>query len=115
MKPAILDRLIALIGHQATLDLVRGYGGRRIYIPKAPRPDSPVSLRVGHDAAHAMAQQCGGETIELPAERNALIRLRDAVIVNRLDAGESPRDVAADQGLSPRHVRHIRDVQSRRA
>jgi len=111
---ASINRLIEVIGTQATLDLVRGYGGRRLYIRKQPRPDSAVALRIGEGPARQLSAYFGGATIELPAERNALIRLRDQSILERLEAGASPREVAAEHGLSPRHVRHIRDVQSRR-
>ena len=108
-----ITRLIDVVGHQAALELVRGYNGRRLYIRKRIDPDSPLAMRIGYAAAQQLSTECGGDTIEIPVERNALIKLRDQAIVAELTAGETPRDVAARHGLSARHVRHIRDVQSR--
>lgn len=109
MRKALVDQLIALIGHQATLDLIRGWGGRRVYIAKRYRTDSPIALRTGSAAAQALCEQYGGDTLELPAERNALIRLRNQAIADELNAGASPREVGERHGLSPRHVRYLRD------
>ncbi len=59
--------LAALIGMDATMQLIDHYGGQGCYVPKSPE-DSTLSAVVGEAAARALARSYGGAEIEIPLE-----------------------------------------------
>lgn len=114
--PAKNDLLLDLssqIGYQETIELLRAWGGRRLWVPKAMAPDHPIALAIGVTAAGQLAYFYGGTMLELPAERNHLIRIRNECIFRDLKA-DPVRTVAIRYGLTPRHVRYIRQQEEAR-
>ena len=61
LLPPLLQDFERIIGLAATLDLVRAYGGLRIYIPTPARvrPDHPIAKIIGVDALMALAEVYG--------------------------------------------------------
>lgn len=106
-KSELLDEMTSQIGYGETIELVRGWGGRRLRVPPDIKADHPIALKIGFVAARQLSHYYGGTELELPAERNALTEVRNRSIVRDLDNGRSPRDCAIRYGLSPRHVRYI--------
>lgn len=106
-KSELLDELTTRIGYGETIELLRGWGGRRLQIPKEVTGDHPIALSVGLAAAQQLAYWYGGTELELPAERNAMIETRNACVLRDLDH-EATSVVAIRYGLSRRHVRYIR-------
>ena len=106
-KSELLDELTERVGFNGTIELLRAWGGRRLRVPKEIPADHPIAFAVGFEPAKKIAYFYGGTDLELPAERNALIQVRNDSILSDLAAGESVRSVAELYGLSPRMVRYI--------
>ena len=49
--PASALELVECIGFTAAVELVRAYGGQRVYIPHAPAPSHPLAIAIGRAAA----------------------------------------------------------------
>lgn len=64
-----LNRLIELIGEDATLALIEERGGREIYVPRDPKESSELSRIIGLDAAIVLGQEFAGEAILVPLAR----------------------------------------------
>lgn len=110
-KSQLLEDLNELIGYAATLDLLRAWGGRRLFVPTAldptPGKEHPIVLTIGWEAASRLVSMYGAQALDLPAERNSMIELRNSRIVADLEH-MSCHEVARKYGVSPRHARYIR-------
>jgi len=64
LLPPLLQDFERIIGLAATLDLVRAYGGLRIYIPTPARvrPDHPIAKIIGVDALMARPRSTAPRT-----------------------------------------------------
>lgn len=59
-----IARLWAQIGPEATLALVDGWGGRRIYLPKVLDPDNEVARAIGLEAYERLQQWVHAEAAD---------------------------------------------------
>lgn len=59
-----IARLWAQIGPEATLALVDGWGGRRIYLPKVLDPTNEVAHAIGMEAYERLQQWVHGEAAD---------------------------------------------------
>lgn len=110
MASNILRELVDLIGHQPAIELVRAWGGRRLKIPATINQDHALVYCVGWDAATKLAAAYGGaEPLDLPAERNFLIDLRNDAIASEFARGKSITQLARDYGVSRRQVNSVLD------
>jgi Mor family transcriptional regulator len=118
MASGILQDLVELIGHQAAIELVRAMGGRRLKIPATisdAEPHHPLVFIVGLTAAQKLADAYGGaEAIDLPAERNYLIDMRNDAILAGFRADESITWLAHTYGISRRQVNSVLDRMGHR-
>lgn len=71
----------------------------------------PIALSIGLEAGEQLCQFYGGTEIELPAERNALVSVRNKAILKDLGGGVSVRRCGLRYGVTPRMVRYIRERQ----
>jgi hypothetical protein len=60
-----LQPLAAELGAQATVEIVRIFGGARLYVPQRWRPDLDLNL-IGVEAAQALCATFGPERIDIP-------------------------------------------------
>jgi len=111
---ALIDELTDLIGHQNAIEIVRGWGGRRLSIPSTIPDHHPITYKIGRDAADLLSHHYGGTEIELPVERSALIRQRDKGIYDDMKRGVSARKVAEIYGITSRHARFVYTRECRR-
>lgn len=110
MGSNIRDDLVDLIGHASAIELLRGFGGRRLKIPANLSEDHALVFCVGWDAARKLAAAYGGaEPLDLPAERNFLIDLRNDAMMARFRAGASIAAISREYGVSRRHVNSVLD------
>ncbi len=118
MASGILQDLVELLGHRATIDLVRAWGGRRVKVPATMREDHALVFTIGWTAACKLAGAYGGaEGIDLPAERNALLDLRNEALLRSFNDRRSISWLSTEYGLSRRQVNSVLDrmgVQSER-
>lgn len=110
MASAILQDLVQMIGHKATIELLRAWGGRRLKVPSEMHQDHALVFIVGWDAAHRLASEYGGTDVDVPAERNLLVDLRnDAIRADFVDRSRSISWLANTYGLSRRQVNSVLD------
>lgn len=102
-----LKEIADVIGLGDALELVRRWGGRQLDVPKTARPGDPLALTMGYDCAKRLVDAFGGRRFELPAERNALLDLRNAAIVDMVAAGTSHEKAALAFGLSRPAINYI--------
>lgn len=110
LLPPLLQDFERLIGLQATLDLVRVYGGLRIYVPTPARvhPDHALAKIIGEDRLKVLAEVYGGEAhFTLPKAEKAILALRNARICHAYAHHKTVRELAAEHGLHERQVERI--------
>ncbi len=105
-KSELLDELTTQIGYGETIELVRGWGGRRLHVPKDLDATHPIALTVGLVAARQLSYYYGGTELELPAERNALTEVRNNSILRDLDSGRTRLRAPVRAHTSTRSVHH---------
>ena len=110
LLPPLLQDFVRLIGLTATLDLVRVYGGLRIYIPKPARvqAEHPIAKIIGYPALLTLAKVYGAEQhFALPKAANALTILRNRRIAQGYATNRTVRGLASEYNLTERHVERI--------
>lgn len=110
LLPPLLQDFERLIGLPATFDLVRVYGGLRIYIPTPARvhPDHPIAKIIGVDRLMALAKVYGAnEHFTLPKAERAILALRNARICQAYGHHKTVRELAAEHRLTERQVERI--------
>lgn len=96
----VVQELVDSVGLGNALEIVRRWGGRSLRVPLAVQHSDPLALTLGLVLARKLVQNFGGERLELPAERNALLDMRNEQIVAEVDRGESHSAVAHRYGIS---------------
>jgi DNA-binding CsgD family transcriptional regulator len=98
-----LDELAAVIGMPGAKALCSMWGGRRLYIPAVPAPDSALVALLGELQAARLAARFAGERIALPAAPGLTPARR--IEARRLRAeGFSINEIAVGLGVSRRRV-----------
>ena len=75
----ILARVAEVAGEEAARQLAKTFGGRTIYLPRAPGPDHPLARALGLEAACAVCRELGSGHLSVPKgvrELNAAKRRR---------------------------------------
>lgn len=112
MSNRIVRHIQKMCGFQATITLMRRFGGRSLRVPELKNitDNSALVLTVGLSNAQALAKKYGGTVLVLPCEQNALMDLRNAEIVRRfLDEQESISGLANEFGLDRAMIGKIID------
>lgn len=113
----ILRELSSAIGLGDTIELVRRWGGRQLYVPTKVESRDPLALTLGLESARRLVEHYGGQQLQLPAERNALLDLRNAEIVQAYAEGdgESMEAIGLRYGLTRQAVSHVLKTHRERA
>jgi hypothetical protein len=107
LLPGILREIAELIGLPATLNLVKHYGGVRLYVPRSMPDDHVLVSIVGHAEALKLAESFGGlPHFDIPKAQAVSIALRNSKIREEYPAS-SHRKLALKYGLTERQVRKI--------
>lgn len=116
--PAELDWITKVIGADATLALVREFGGTRLYIPVKALAGGDLTRAIGLPAAQAAARSWGADRLEIPLARqwqaNCLkaegrtkrqiareLRISQSTVVDLLRGRRQTRDSREVRGLPP--------------
>lgn len=111
----IVKELKAAVGLAGALEIVRRWGGRMLYVPLKVQASDPLALTLGLDLAQQLVDGFGGQKLQLPIERNALLDIRNAKIVEEHEAGISREQIGLRYGLSRQAVNHIlREAKDRK-
>ncbi len=107
LLPGVLRDIASLIGLPGTLELLKHYGGVRLYVPKRFDPDHALVKVLGHAAVVKLIEHFGGEDhFDIPKAQAAANALRNAGI--RAEYAElSQRQLALRYDLTERQVRNI--------
>jgi len=99
----VIDELINVIGVEATLKIIIGWGGLSLYVPDNYKDDHMITIIIGEDASKKLSKRFGGQTISpIPAPLKTLVkevRLLQFII----------------DGYSVRKAAHIVDISYARA
>jgi Mor transcription activator family len=104
---AVVKEITAIIGLDKAIELVRGWGGRELSVPKKMKTDHAIVFAIGLDAAIKLADAMGGQRLRLPLEKNALLELRNALILKEFQEGTSITRLGNRYGLTRSAVTKI--------
>lgn len=104
LLPQSLQAIVELIGTAPAIALVERYGGIRCCVPHTVTRDHALAQCIGLKAARRLAEEYGGETLELPLAIQALRHLRDQEIIRRLEDGESASKLAREFNTTRRNI-----------
>ncbi|MDR0225186.1 MAG: hypothetical protein LBI66_02100 [Burkholderiaceae bacterium] len=110
LLPPLLQDFERLIGLQATMALVRRWGGLRIYIPTPDKagPEHAYAAVIGLQALQALAEEYGGlPHFQLPKATRALQALRNRRIAADYATSKTARQLAAEHGITEGQVGRI--------
>lgn len=106
MLPKEAEVMITLIGHEATMALVKAYGGRRLYIPSKALQKHKLAPLIGFENLETLSKHYQGERINIPKCDRALKYLRNQKI--RGAYGPTSMSVLAQTyGLSESQITRI--------
>lgn len=103
----VVKELADAIGLGDAIEVCRRWGGREIYVPVKVEQGDPLALTLGLESARRLVATFGGQRLQLPAERNALLDLRNAAILRDVDAGLSHESIGLRYGLTRQSIKHI--------
>lgn len=98
-----------MAGYAAALELCRGFGGRTVRVSYPLAETHPLALTMGYKPALAFAERFNGEAVAIPAERTALMDLRNQRIVADYRTGASVSGLSQDYGLTRKRITEVLD------
>lgn len=109
MLPAIVQRMVDVIGWDDAISIVMRWGGTTVFFPDSvdAAMQSQISRVIGQDKAVQLGRKIGGGLVQLPRCAALLTQQRDAEIMQRRESGETVRDLALRFRLTERHVYRI--------
>lgn len=101
-----LQPIAAVLGVETVRDIVRHFGGTRLYIPRNWREGLPLDV-LGEERARRLCERFGPERIEIPLvpwTHSAILRF-----VTAMDrAGRTSGEIARELGVSYKRVQRSR-------
>lgn len=108
-----LKKIVELIGHQATIRLVRAKGGQCFKLPMTEHLNDVhwLVVTVGMNNAKKLCDYYAqSDKIKLPIEVNALLQLRNAAIAIDYQSGMSISQIAKDYQVDRKLIQNILDM-----
>ncbi|AFL74318.1 Mor transcription activator family protein [Thiocystis violascens] len=105
--PETLREVADLIGVAAALCLSKRFGGRSLYIPASPGPDSDITACIGWEAAQTLGRYFGQNDVVLPMARTIERLARDQALLQDRGRGATVRWLSFRYDLSERRVWEI--------
>lgn len=105
--PQSLAEVADVIGIAATLQLVEGWGGLRLYVPEAEHlsDEHPLVRWLGGERARQLCQVYAREKIDVARCTQAARAARDeAIYREHIEQGFSARSLAIQYGLTERQI-----------
>lgn len=109
--PSTARELVEVIGLDATIDLVKTFGGDDLKIPQEVNGTSRMwdilVETIGQEAAEKLVRRCAGTVMYVPMCRMVLLSHRDREIVRRFDAGEPFDALRREYKFTRRHLYRV--------
>lgn len=104
----VLRELSDAVGIGDAIEICRRWGGRDFNVPVRVEPHDPLALTLGYSSAKKLVDAFGGVRLQLPAERNALLDLRNAAIYRAVKIeGRSHEKVGLEFGLTRQGINKV--------
>lgn len=103
----VVQELAEALGLGDAIEICRRWGGRDLNVPRSVDASDPLALTLGLDTARRLVESFGGEKLQLPSERNALLDMRNEAIIRELKAGRSHESTGLMFGLSRQAVAQL--------
>lgn len=104
----VVKELVQAVGLGDAIEICRRWGGRDFNVPVRVAPHDPLALTLGYESARKLVDALGGVRLQLPAERNALLDLRNQAIFRAVEIdGRSHQEVALEFGLRRQQILHV--------
>lgn len=100
----ITKELVDKFGIGGALAIMRSWGNRELYVPVKVDILHPLALSLGLELAQGLVRAYAGQRLQLPAERSALLDMRNQAIAADLAKGDSHATVALRYGLTRQAV-----------
>lgn len=101
----VIKELSDAVGLGDAIEICRRWGGRDFNVPMRVERHDPLALTIGYDSARKLVEKFGGVRLQLPAERNALLDLRNEAIWQACEVeGRSHEKVGLEFGLTRQGV-----------
>lgn len=104
LLPQSLAEVIDAVGMAPAMALVERAGGTRVYVPERIDGEHPLAQWMGLDAAQALVERFGTDTLDVPRCLAGMRMVRDRRIRAERRAGASIRDLALRYRLTMRQV-----------
>lgn len=105
--PGILGWIAEEISEAVAIDLAKARGGRMVYIPANPKPDSELSKIIGLEAARQLTKLIGTGNLMVPCGSVGGAGGRRAQIIKLWEAGLSQSQIAAEVDVHTRTVERV--------
>jgi hypothetical protein len=106
LLPPLAKRLVADLGLDHALVIIRAYKGRHLFVPHTPTPE--LLAKLGAETAQALCRHYGGELFRhVPRCLPALLAARNRAIVAAVEAGTSKTALIEVHDISYRQIHNI--------
>ncbi|MEE8597823.1 MAG: Mor transcription activator family protein [bacterium] len=102
--PSSLITLKDVIGLPVTMELVKYFGGTRLFIPKRVAEKHKLSIFLGYENAKCLSEFFGGELITVPRAANFFRKQRNQSIIKAYDNGTRVRELALEYKITERQI-----------
>ncbi len=108
--PSSLRALAQRVGVLEVFELVRAFGGQRVFIPRAP--GGRLSAHLSASFVEALIAERGGSKFDVPRAARLEALLRDDAIRADCAAGACIDELVERYGLCDRRIRRIRQCRT---
>ena len=105
--PGVLAMISEKIGEDVAVKLAKARGGRAVWVPKYPKPDSELSKIVGYENALKIRDLFGMSNLMVPCGNFGGTAGRRARVKELLQTGLSHSDIAAQVDVTTRTVERV--------
>lgn len=102
--PESLTEVAEVIGLSGTIELIKAYGGTRVFIPKNMKTQHKLANLLGLEQARRLSHYFGGESLSIARAASGIRMERNKTIVHRYDAGEGVGSLAMAFQLTERQI-----------
>src|SRR5688572_19360963 len=112
----VLRDLVKAVGLGDAIEICKRWGGRDFNVPVHCRKTDPLALTLGNECAQKLCKAFGGQRLQLPKERQALLTERNKAIYRAVVIeGQSHQAVANEYGLHRQSINQVlRLIRERR-